>query len=377
MNLYEDIARRLLFRLDPWRAHRLAMFAGARLSRSPMARRMLRGVYRVPCNALRIEVFGLTFPKPVGLAAGFDKGGSIHPVFADLGFGHVEIGSVSLRPWPGNPPPVYLRLPLDRGLINRLGLNSEGVQVVLGRLRQARYDIPTGLNLVKTADPGISGEEAVRDFVECFRSGHPHADFVTLNLSCPNTAEGLTFEDPAALATLLQQLQLIRSEIAGAGKPKPVLLKISPDLDEPALHAILDLAAEFEIDGLVIANTTRRRENLRTSVEILDRFGFGGLSGYPLGHRSREMLARVRAYSGRRFTLVACGGIGCDPRKSPAEEVWEYLQLGATLVQLHTGLIYRGPGIARAINTGLLKILKEKGIPSLKDSITRRDEYRG
>jgi dihydroorotate dehydrogenase len=224
------------------------------------------------------------------------------------------------------------------------------------------------LNLVKTADPSISGEEAVQDFVECFRSGHPHVDFVTLNLSCPNTAEGRTFEDPTALAILLRGLQLTRSELADEGKPKPVLLKISPDLDEPTLHAILDLAAEFGIDGLVITNTTRRRENLHTSREILDRFGFGGLSGYPLGRWSREMLARVRAYSGRRFTLVACGGVGCNPQKSPAEEVWEYLQLGATLVQLHTGLIYRGPGIARAINAGLLKILKEKGIPRLIDA---------
>ena len=370
---YEQVIRRLLFRIPPESAHRSALYLGERLARSSAARRMFRAVYAVPGEALQIQALGLQFPNPVGLAAGFDKGGRLFPIFRDLGFGHVEIGSISLNPWPGNPPPVYLRLPKDYGLINRMGLNSEGAEAVLRRLGKARFEIPTGLNLVKTADPRIVGSDALQDYLGCFRRMHRCADFMTLNLSCPNTAEGKTFEEPAVLRALLQGLRGVRSEIETESGSKPVLLKISPDLDPGTLHDILDLAAEYDISGLVVTNTTQHRETLRTSREVLDRFGFGGLSGYPLGPLVREMLARIHEYCGKRFTLIACGGVGCDPEKSPAEETWEYLKLGATLVQLHTGLIYRGPGIARAIQTGLLRILKEEGFSSLEEYIALRD----
>ena len=370
--IYSNLVRPVLFSLDPERAHRNAIRLGERLSRSSPARLLLRKFYDRQFEELKVERLGLRFPNPVGLAGGFDKHGHIYPVIGDIGFGHMEIGSVSLLPWRGNPSPTLLRLPQDGGLINRLGLNSEGVAVVSERLQNARFKIPTGINLVKTADPGIAGEEAIQDYLQCFAHCYPLGDFITLNLSCPNTAEGRTFEDSALLAPFLSKLKPLRDHLAGGGARKPVFVKLSPDLEDRVLDEILWLAQEHNIDGCVIANTTGRREHLRTSRKVLDDFGFGGLSGRPLKPYVQEMVKKVWDKTAGQFLIVACGGVGCDPHVHPAEEVWEYLKLGATLVQLHTGLIYRGPAIASMINQGLSQILKREKLPSLQDFLSVR-----
>lgn len=370
--VYRSLVRPLLFKLNPETAHRQAIRTGNRLSHSRLARWALRKTHNVQYKELNVEAMGLRFQNPVGLAAGFDKHAYIYPVIGDLGFGHMEIGSVSLLPWRGNPSPTLLRLPDDGGLINRLGLNSEGAEVVSGRLSEAKFEVATGLNLVKTADPNIAGAAAIDDYLQCFTKFHCQADWITLNLSCPNTVEGRSFEDPAMLEPFLKKLDEIRLSEGATGKTTPVLVKLSPDLNDKLLGDILALAQEHRIDGGVIANTTTRRENLKTSKKMLDDFGFGGLSGHPLKQYVQQMILRVRARTPEQFLIIACGGVGCDPQMHPAEEVWEYLELGATLVQLHTGLIYRGPGIAREINKGLIKILRRKQIPDLRTFLASR-----
>jgi len=372
--VYERIIRPLLFVLDPEFVHRQTIRTGARLARSPVARRRLRSSFDVQFPELQIEAFGIRFKNPIGLAAGFDKQGYIYPLISDVGFGHMEIGSVSLLPWRGNPSPTLLRLPKDGGLINRPGLNSEGSEVIYHRLRGARFEIPTALNLVKTADPAIAGEEAIEDYLQNFARFYALADFITLNLSCPNTVEGRTFEDPSMLAPFLRKLKEDRVTLAREHGEKPVLVKISPDLIDAELDRVMVLASDHGINGIVIGNTTSRREGLKTPANLLSDFGFGGLSGRPLKRYIQEMVRKVSRRSEGRLAIVACGGVGCDPARHPAEEVWEYLQLGAALVQLHTGLIYRGPSVARTINEGLLNILRREGLPNLGEFFAGRSE---
>ena len=370
--LYDKLVRPLLFGLDPEFVHRHTVRIGDTLSQSSLACRLLSQIYHTRFEVLGLKVWGLDFKTPLGLAAGFDKQGQLHEVIAALGFGHMEMGSISLQPWPGNPSPTLLRLPQDGGLINRLGLNSDGATIIRRRLLDRQFQIPTGMNLVKTADPEIAGEEALEDFLENFRRFYPLADFVTLNLSCPNTVEGKTFEDPEVLEPFLKELKKIRAELSTTRQVKPVLVKLSPDLQDRELDRLLGLAEEYGIDGFVIANTTLRRENLRSPATELEKLPAGGVSGRPLKEYAQQMTQKVFRRTGGRLPIIACGGIGCDPKKHPAQEVWEYLKLGATLVQVYTGLIYRGPSLIKLTNRGLMQILREKGIPRLADFLQTR-----
>ncbi|MBI3939880.1 MAG: quinone-dependent dihydroorotate dehydrogenase [Acidobacteria bacterium] len=372
--LYTRVIRPLLFTLDPELSHRSAIRFGRWLSGLSVAHGLLRRAYDIQFQELSVEAFGLGFRNPVGLAAGFDKHGEICALMPRLGFGHVEVGSVSLRPWPGNPSPTLLRLPRDHGLINRLGLNSEGSEVVQARLQNMKFEIPTGVSLVKTADPAISGGEAIEDYLENFARFYDRADFITLNLSCPNTVDGRTFEDPQALEPFLNALRLEEVKLKAGSRAKPVLIKLSPDLDDETLDRVLALAERSGISGYVIANTTARREDLKTPAPVLAGFGTGGLSGLPLTRYARAMVRKVWTRTRGRRPIIACGGIGCDPRRHPAEAVWEYLTLGATLVQLHTGLIYCGPSIVRLINEELVRILRRNGFSSLAEFFQKRKE---
>jgi len=326
-------------------------------------------------DELKVTAFGLEFRNPVGLAAGFDKHAELHTLFPDLGFGHIEIGSVSLRPWPGNPLPRVLRLPQDHALINRYGLNSLGADVVYARLKDAHLRIPLGINLVKTADPAISGDDAVEDFVQSFARFYELADFITLNVSCPNTPEGKTFEHPDSLAPFLTRLKATEAELCKRCRKTPVLVKLSPDLDQETLSRVLSITEEHAISGYVVSNTTSRRQGLQTPADVLQKFGRGGLSGAPLVQYAHPMVKAVYEKTGGRKPIVAVGGIGCDPRKHPAEVVWDYFRAGATLVQLNTGLIYSGPAIAKQINTGLMEILRRNKLSTLGEFLARREEF--
>jgi dihydroorotate dehydrogenase len=369
-DLYGTLLRPVLFLLNPEFVHRRTIAVGRRLARSAAARRSLKALADWQAPELAVELMGLKFRNPIGLAAGFDKHAEIYPLIADVGFGHMEIGSVSLRPWRGNPSPTLLRLPRDHALINRLGLNSHGADNVGRRLSGAHFEIPTGVNLVKTADPRIAGDEAIEDYVSCVESFRRTGSFLTLNLSCPNSADGRTFEDPQLFSRLMTAID--RSQWRAPDSTGRMFVKLSPDLDHATLDRLLEIAESFQVSGYVIANTTLRREHLETPAGVLSRFGPGGLSGTPLKPYARAMVQRVAARVAHDRVIIACGGVGSDPRTDPAEEVWDYLKLGASMVQLHTGLIYSGPGIVGRINRGLVAILKREGIRSLSELLVRQ-----
>ncbi len=355
--------RPLLFRLDAERAHRLTL-AAARLVQ-PLAPWLVAPLFKYEHPALVVQCWDLTFPNPVGLAAGLDKNAHLVRFWEALGFGFVEVGSVSARPCPGNPRPRLFRLPEDRALINRMGLNNDGAERVARRLCRLRHWRPLGINLAKTNDPNILGEAAVADFCESFRLLAPLADYVTLNISCPNTAEGKTFEDPDALDTLLRAIFAVRSEL---NLSVPVLLKLSPPpssrtVFDSQLEEIVEVARTHGIAGFVATNTAPDREGLRTDSKVLTRIGSGGLSGRPLAARARCLLFYLYRLTEGKLPLISVGGI------DSAEEAYRRIRAGASLLQLYTGLIYEGPGLVRRIKQGLVKRLEQDGFDSVQAAI--------
>jgi dihydroorotate dehydrogenase len=328
---YERIVRPLLFSLDPETAHRLTINSLRGASHFDPALRVLR-IFQPPSKPKTL--FGLTFPNPIGLAAGLDKNGVALPAWAALGFGFVEIGTVTAKAQPGNPGPRIFRLPKQRALINRLGFNNDGADAIAERLRKLRESgrwpaIPVGINIGKSkATPLV---EAADDYLYSLRLLHDFADYITLNVSSPNTPGLRDLQEPTALSALLHA---IRNNSGGA--TKPVLIKISPDLLPAELEGILNVCAENGVAGLIATNTTLDHSSVPRELDEE-----GGLSGPPLREKATALIRDTVAKSA--IPVIASGGI-CD-----AESAREKFQAGAQLIQLYTGLIYRGPRLLREI----------------------------
>ena len=337
MNLY-SLVRPFLFRMDPERAHDLAFAVGERICEWPRLpeAELPKGLHRT--------VFGLDFPSPLGLAAGLDKGARLLPLWKSMGFGAVEIGTVTPRPQPGNPKPRLFRLPEEGLILNRMGFNSEGAEVVAERLRHRPAGLIVGGNLGK--NKVTPEEQALDDYRMAYRLIAPHVDYAVLNVSSPNTPGLRNLQAPEALKPLLDGMLGLRKEMGL--ERQPLLLKIAPDLHETDLDAIVDVAVASGISGLIATNTTLDRgivsEANRPRVEA---WGAGGLSGVALRPKAREIQRRVLARLAGRMPLVACGGIGStlQARESLAD--------GAALVQVYSALIFQGPSLVRELNEGL------------------------
>ncbi len=327
---------RLLFLLSPERAHSVAMSALHAALATPGVASLLKAVARTDGPA--VEVFGLRFDNPLGIAAGFDKNAQHVHALAALGFGFVEVGSVTARPSQGNPRPRVWRLRPDQALVNRMGLNNQGAEVIAATLAKLDAPVPLFVNVAKSHDPEVMGEAAVADYVTSVGRVAPHADVLVLNVSCPNTGDGRTFEDPEALAPLLAAVA------PAVPDGTPWLVKVSPDLDPAALDAVVDVALEAGAHGFTATNTTVSRAGLRTAGASELK---GGLSGAPLHAAAVRTVARIRARTD--VPIVGVGGIrtGADAR--------DFLDAGAQLVQLFTGFIYGGPRTARRICQGLAR----------------------
>jgi dihydroorotate dehydrogenase len=342
--VYKHLAKPLLFKLDAERAHHVVFDNLKRAARLPGSTAVLRSLYDYQHPSLERELFGLRFPNPVGLAAGLDKNAVLTDELAALGFGFVEIGTVTPRPQPGNPQPRLFRLPADEALINRMGFNNDGAEAVAARLRRRHNRrLIIGGNIGKNKD--TPNEQAGDDYVAAFRGLADEVDYFVVNVSSPNTPGLRQLQDKEPLIKLLQQVQEVNR---ARPTPRPLLLKIAPDLTDAQLDDILDIARETQLSGLVATNTTiARPTTLRTPTPAVAAYGAGGLSGRPLRERATEVIRYLHQRSQGGLPIIGAGGI------HSAHDAQEKLAAGAALVQLYTGFIYEGPGLVRQINQAL------------------------
>jgi len=357
--LYKTFLNPLLFSFDPESSHQFMSKRITMLERSKALYSFVHRKCSVEDERLEMNVFGTTFSNPIGLAAGFDKNASLVRAIPAFGFGFIEIGSVSALPWEGNPKPRLFRLPKDKALINRLGLDNIGAERVKERLLEGKCPVPLGINIVKTPDPAIVGEAAVEDFSRCYTMLHHYASYVTLNISCPNTADGKTFEDTASLGRLLDAITVERRRRT-EHKEKPLLVKLSPDLSDEQLAKVVDTCRRHDVSGFVCANTTLKRDGLKTDASKIQNMGRGGLSGKPLRKPALAMLKKVYQLTRGKVPLIGVGGI------FTADDAYERIKAGASLVQLYTGFVYEGPYAVKRINQGLLKLMEKDGVDSLQ-----------
>ena len=369
MDCYRRLLRPLLFRLDAERAHHLGL-AGLRLGLgNPVTRSLARMRYRVADDALRQRLWDLEFPNPVGLAAGLDKDATAIEALGALGFGHVEVGTLTGRPQPGNPRPRLFRLVADEAVINRMGFNNRGCEDAARRLAQrygrrgevGRRPGPVlGINIGKTK--AVALDAAADDYRASVDALGPYADYLVVNVSSPNTP-GL--RDLQAEQALRPLLRTVREQLDAVTQACPLLLKIAPDLSEAGVDAAVDVALECGCDGLIATNTTIARTGLTCGQTELDRIGAGGLSGRPLTRTADRVLARVARRVAGRVPVIGVGGV------ADVEDAWRKIGLGASLVQVYTGFIYRGPGLVRRLNRGLLGRLHDAGLTRIEQAVGR------
>jgi len=344
--LWQKLIRPVMFGLDAERAHELAIGA-LRLGLGPF------GSADPTWELGKIVRFGLEFENPVGVAAGFDKNGVVVNELASLGFGFVEVGTVTYEPQPGNPKPRLFRLPTDKALINRLGFNSDGAKVIAKRLRKLDRRCVVGVNIGKNKN--VPNDEAIQNYLDCFEIVHNVADYIAINISSPNTPQLRELQRGEPLEDLVAALNKRNEELA----TKPILLKIAPDLNDDDIETIVDVALRQKIAGIIATNTTVSRDGLRTSNE----FGEGGLSGKPLTKRSTEVISTIYRSSNGALPIIGVGGI------FTGEDAYEKIAAGASLLQTYTGFVYDGPSFARNINNGLADILKERGFGTLDEAV--------
>jgi dihydroorotate dehydrogenase len=378
---YNALIKPLLFKLPPETAHEIGMLAlRLGLVRAGTGDNETQELLDEAFGP--IERFGLTFRNPLGMAAGFDKNGIVVNQLASLGFGFVEVGTVTFEPQPGNPKPRLFRLPADNALVNRLGFNNDGAAVIAERIKRVDRQCVIGVNIGRNKE--VANEDATDNYLKCLDLVHPVADYIVVNVSSPNTPNLRELQKADNLEELLKKLQernvvlsssFVRSsnfswpsveEPPKGGTPSdgtqngvPLLVKISPDLTEPEIEAIIDIALRHRLAGIIATNTTVSREGLKT--EFVEQSG--GLSGKPLTKRSNDVISTIYRHSKGKLPIIGVGGI------FTAEDAFDKIASGASLLQAYTGFVYGGPSFARDINIGLAKVLKENGFGSLDDAI--------
>jgi dihydroorotate dehydrogenase len=358
--IYRSLVRPILFRLPPETAHEVALHS------LPLFCKFVERPFASPM--LSTDLFNLRFQNPVGLAAGFDKNGIALESLAALGFGFIEAGTVTYHPQPGNPKPRMFRLAADQALINRAGFNNAGAAAFVRRVEHRRPDdCVLGISIGKSKITPL--EEATADYLASFELVYKLADYVAINVSSPNTPQLRELQQSDQLTWLLVALQRRNHELQeryGRLTPLPLLVKISPDLERRDLEMIVDVIERLKIDGIIATNTTVSRDNLKTSKRRVEACGAGGLSGKPLTNTATQMIAELYQLTGGRIPLIGVGGI------FTAEDAWEKICAGASLVQLYTGFIYKGPRVVRQINEGLVEILRREGFAKIDEAVGSR-----
>ncbi len=342
--MYSILVKPLLFLLPPEKAHHLTMNLLKWVLAVPGMGLLFRCFCRIHHPELGRTVFGLNFDNPVGLAAGFDKDGKHYRAMAHLGFGFIELGTVTPRPQQGNPKPRLFRLPTDHALINRMGFNNDGVEALAKRLKQSRpQNLIIGGNIGK--NKATPNEQAADDYLHCFEALFEYVDYFVINVSSPNTPGLRALQNKEPLTDLLSLLQ---SRNKAKPTPKPILLKIAPDLTQEQLDDILEIVSITQIAGIIATNTTISRDGLQAGRQKVKSIGAGGLSGRPLRQRSTEVIRYLNEKSNGELTIIGVGGI------ENAEDALEKLAAGASLIQIYSGLIYKGPTLVKAINQAIV-----------------------
>ena len=353
--LYRNMMKPVLFRFDPEDVHDRFTAVGETLGRCALTRAVLRGLLAYAHPRLEQEILGIKFPNPIGLAAGFDKDAYLTDIIPAVGFGFEEVGSVTGRACAGNARPRLWRLPKSQSLAVYYGLKNEGCEKIAARLAGKKFAVPIGTSVAMT-NCKENGELAagVEDFAAAFAAFANIGSYTTVNISCPNAFGGQPFVAPDRLEALLSRLDLIPTG-------KPVFLKLSPDLSEKELDGVLEAVARHRVHGFICTNLTKKRENDRIiDANVPDK---GGLSGRVVAGLAEAMIGRVYRRTGGRYVIIGCGGV------FSAEDAFRQIRLGASLVQMITGMIFEGPQVVGQINNGLVRLLDRHGFKTIRDAV--------
>ncbi len=342
--MYKTLLRPLFFAFDPEKIHHFTFSLIKFTSKIPGFSWLFRSLYVVDDKRLERELFGLKFKNPVGLAAGFDKNAVLYNELANFGFGFIEIGTVTPKGQEGNPKKRLFRLKEDKGIINRMGFNNEGLEAAIAQLKKNKGKLIIGGNIGKNT--ATKPEDYTKDYLECFNALHPYVDYFVLNVSCPNVGSHAKLNDKDYLEELIGAVQKANKTFK---TQKPIVLKIAPDLNDGQLDEIIELVKQTNLDGVIASNTSTDRSGLKASKEKLEAIGNGGLSGQPIREKSTRVIKYLSEKSNKAFPIIGVGGI------HSAEDALEKLNAGADLVQIYTGFIYEGPSLIKGINKAILK----------------------
>ncbi len=341
--MYKYIIRSLLFKFDPESVHYFIFNVVKLAFKVPFFSNIIKFFFQIKDPRLERRLFGLKFDNPVGLAAGFDKNAVLYNELANFGFGFIEIGTVTPKYQMGNPKKRLFRLENDEALINRMGLNNLGLDSLISNLKKNKNKIIIGANIGNNTQ--TRPEKYTNDYAKCFETLHPYVNYFVLNVSCPNVESHSKLNDKDYLYKLIYEMKKLNKKFK---VQRPILLKISPDLNDFQLDEVISLISETKIAGVIACNTSILREDLKTPDKDLDAIGSGGLSGKPIRSRSTRVIKYLSNKSNKAFSIIGVGGI-----HSP-EDAIEKLEAGADLIQIYTGFVYEGPGIIKKINKALL-----------------------
>ncbi len=343
-DMYKLLIRPILFAFDPEKIHHFTFKVIKIMCKCPLMPTVLKSLYQVKDSRLEREVFGLKFPNPVGLAAGFDKEAKLYNELSNFGFGFIEIGTITPKAQEGNPKKRLFRLTEDGGVINRMGFNNQGVDAAIKNLKKKNNTLIVGGNIGKNTD--TLPENYTEDYRICFDALHPYVDYFVLNVSCPNVGSHAKLTDKSYLVELITEMQKIN---ATKTQQKPIVLKIGPDMNHQQLDEIIEVVAETKIDGVIASNTSVDRSNLKTSESQLKAIGMGGVSGKPVAEKSTAVIQYLSDKSKKAFPIIGVGGIHSE------QDALNKIAAGATLIQIFTGFIYEGPTLVKRINKAILK----------------------
>ena len=353
--LYKGVLKPIFFRYDPEFIHDRMLGFGRRLGRYAVLRKMTAYFFDYQNTILGQKIHGIYFPNPVGLAAGFDKNAELTAIMPSVGFGFVEVGSITGYPCAGNPKPRLWRLPQSKSLAVYYGLKNYGCEIIAERLKNKKFKIPVGASVAMTnCQENLDTATAIKDYAKAFTAMEPLANYITVNISCPNARGGQPFVDSDKLERLMQKLDTIYTS-------KPVFIKFSPDLSTWQVDDLLEIARRHRIHGIICTNLTKKRDNPKIADKNVPEKG--GLSGKVVEDLADAMLAYIYKKEGGRFVLVGCGGV------FTAEDAYKKIRLGASLVQLITGMIFEGPQVISEINQGLARLLRRDGFRTIRDAI--------